>query len=99
MELPISQNNEQKQCQHFFFFLLHQACADDEAASTRLLQICLFRLLFTASLMFIPCAFRSFFTSSIHAQSFIPIQLMPNNAGTNDDYDNDDHVQLYTAET
>jgi len=24
---------------------------------------------------------------------------MPNNAGTNDDYDNDDHVQLYTAET
>ena len=39
-------------------FLLRQAFADDEA-STRLLQILLFLLLSTASLMFIPCAIRS----------------------------------------
>src|SRR6218665_461103 len=39
-------------------FLLRQAFADDEA-STRLLQILLFLLLSTASLMFIPCAVRS----------------------------------------
>src|SRR6218665_278944 len=36
-------------------FLLRQAFADDEV-STRLLQILLFLLLSTASLMFIPCA-------------------------------------------
>src|SRR6218665_2500995 len=43
-------------------FLLRQAFADDEA-STRLLQILLFLLLSTASLMFIPCAIRSSFLS------------------------------------
>src|SRR6218665_1526964 len=42
-------------------FLLRQAFADDEA-STRLLQILLFLLLSTASLMFIPCAVRSSLT-------------------------------------
>src|SRR6218665_747428 len=44
-----------------FQFLLRQAFADDEA-STRLLQILLFLMLSTASLMFIPCAVRSSFT-------------------------------------
>ena len=48
--------------QHFTLqFLLRQAFADDEA-STRLLQVLLFLLLSTASLMFIPCAIRSSFT-------------------------------------
>src|SRR6218665_2612893 len=48
-----------------FQFLLRQAFADDET-STRLLQILLFLLLSTASLMFIPCASRSAFTFPIH---------------------------------
>src|SRR6218665_174719 len=48
-------------------FLLRQALADDEA-STRLLQILLFLLMSTASLMFIPCAVRSSFTLSFVAR-------------------------------
>src|SRR6218665_1725146 len=43
------------------FSSVDQAFADDEA-STRHLQILLFLLLSTASLMFIPCAVRSSFT-------------------------------------
>src|SRR6218665_2641306 len=43
---------------YIFQFLLRQAFADDEA-STILLQILLFLLLSTSSLMFIPCAYGS----------------------------------------
>src|SRR6218665_1418615 len=57
-------------------FLLHQAFTDDEA-STRLLQILLFLLLSTASLMFIPCAIRSSFTLSIHFFGCLPLLLVP----------------------
>ena len=59
-------------------FLLRQAFADDEA-STRLLQILLFLLLSTASLMFIPCAVyvRSSFTLSIHFFGCLPLLLVP----------------------
>src|SRR6218665_3323192 len=57
-------------------FLLLQAFADDEA-STRLLQILLFLLLSTASLMFIPCAVRSSFTLSIHFFGCLPLLLVP----------------------
>src|SRR6218665_3247696 len=57
-------------------FLLRQAFADDEA-STRLLQILLFLLLFTASLMFIPCTVRSSFTLSIHFFGCLPLLLVP----------------------
>src|SRR6218665_36201 len=56
-------------------FLLHQAFADDEA-STRLLQILLFLLLSTASLMFIPFAVRSSFTLSVHFFSCLPLLLV-----------------------
>src|SRR6218665_4042299 len=59
-----------------FQFLLRQAFADDEA-STRLLQILLFLLLTTASLMFIPCAIRSSFTLSIHFFGCLPLLLVP----------------------
>src|SRR6218665_1636836 len=59
-----------------FQFLLRQAFADDEA-STRLLQILLFLLLSTASLMFIPCAVRSSFTLSIHFFGCLPLLLVP----------------------
>src|SRR6218665_426226 len=55
-----------------FHFLPHQVCADDEA-STRLLQIFLFLLLSTASLMFIPCAVRSSFMLSIHFFGCLPV--------------------------
>src|SRR6218665_1505874 len=57
-------------------FLLRQAFADDEA-STRLLQILLFLLLSTASLVFIPCAIRSSFTLSIHFFGCLPLLLVP----------------------
>src|SRR6218665_3045620 len=57
-------------------FLPRQAFADDEA-STRLLQILLFLLLSTASLMFIPCAIRSSFTLSIHFFGCLPLFLVP----------------------
>src|SRR6218665_2390459 len=57
-------------------FLLRQAFADNEA-SIRLLQILLFLLLFTASLMFIPCAIRSSFTLSIHFFGCLPLLLVP----------------------
>ena len=50
--------------------------ADDEA-STRLLQILLVLLLSTASLMFIPCAVRSFITLSIHFFGCLPLLLVP----------------------
>src|SRR6218665_2274739 len=56
-------------------FLLRQAFADDEA-STSLLQILLFLLLSTASLMFIPCAIRSSFTLSIHFFGCLPLLLV-----------------------
>src|SRR6218665_2915785 len=59
-----------------FQFLLRQAFTDDEA-STRLLQILLFLLLSTASLMFIPCAVRSSFTLSIHFFGCLPLLLVP----------------------
>jgi len=59
-----------------FQFLLRQAFADDEA-STRLLQILLFLLLSTASLMFIPCAVMSSFTLSIHFFGCLPLLLVP----------------------
>src|SRR6218665_4069125 len=59
-----------------FQFLLCQAFADDEA-STRLLQILLFLLLSTPSLMFIPCAVRSSFTLSIHFFGCLPLLLVP----------------------
>src|SRR6218665_980354 len=54
----------------FFQFLLRQAFADDEA-STRLLQVLLFLLLSTASLMFIPCSL------SIHFFGCLPLLLVP----------------------
>src|SRR6218665_2409218 len=57
-------------------FLLRQAFADDEASS-RLLQILLFLLLSTASLMFIPCAVRSSVTLSIHFFGCLPLLLVP----------------------
>src|SRR6218665_2330258 len=57
-------------------FLLRQAFADDEA-STKLLQILLFLLLSTASLMFIHCAVRSSFTLSIHFFDCLPLLLVP----------------------
>src|SRR6218665_2754156 len=57
-------------------FLLRQAFADDEA-STRLLQILLFLLLSTASLMFIPCAIKSSFTLSMHFFGCLPLLLVP----------------------
>src|SRR6218665_401732 len=57
-------------------FLLRQAFADDEA-STRLLQIRLFLLLSTASLMFVPCAIRSSCTLSIHFFGCLPLLLVP----------------------
>src|SRR6218665_1962663 len=57
-------------------FLLRQAFADDEA-STRLLQILLFLLLSTASLMFIPCTVRSSFTLSINFFGCLPLILVP----------------------
>src|SRR6218665_493314 len=63
-------------CVSNFQFLVRQAFADDEA-STRLLQILLFLLLSTASLMFIPCAVRSPFTLSIHFFSCLPLLLVP----------------------
>src|SRR6218665_2115726 len=59
-----------------FQFLLRQAFADDEA-STRLLQILLFLLLSTVSLMFIPCAVTSSFTLSIHFFGCLPLLLVP----------------------
>src|SRR6218665_3766471 len=59
-----------------FQFLLRQAFADDEA-STRHLQILLFLLLSTASLMFIPCAIRSSFRLSIHFFGCLPLLLVP----------------------
>src|SRR6218665_1877043 len=46
-------------------------------ASTRLLQILMFLLLSTASLMFIPCAVRSSFTLSIHFFGCLPLLLVP----------------------
>src|SRR6218665_120004 len=58
-----------------FQFLLRQAFADDEA-STRLLQILLFLLLSTASLMFIHCAVRSSFTLFIHFFGCLPLLLV-----------------------
>src|SRR6218665_3007867 len=61
---------------HFFQFLLRQAFANDEA-STRLLQILLFLLVSTASLMFIPCAVRSSFTLSVHFFGCLPVLLVP----------------------
>src|SRR6218665_310192 len=61
---------------HMHQFLLRQAFADDEV-STRLLQILLFLLLSTASLMFIPCAVRSSFTLSIHFFGCLPPLLVP----------------------
>src|SRR6218665_396638 len=57
-------------------FLFRQEVADDEA-STRLLQILLFLLLSTASLMFIPCAARSYFTLSIHFFGCLSLLLVP----------------------
>src|SRR6218665_262934 len=63
-------------CVSNFQFLVRQAFADDEA-STRLLQILLFLLLSTASLMFIPCAVRSSFTLSIHFFGCLPLLLVP----------------------
>src|SRR6218665_450377 len=60
---------------YIFQFLLRQAFADDEA-STRLLQILLFLLLSTASLMFIPCAVRSSFTLSIHFFGCLPLDYI-----------------------
>src|SRR6218665_2276723 len=65
-----------KLCCIEFQFILHQAVADDEA-STRLLQILLFLLLSTASLMFIPCAARSSFTLSIYFFGCLPLLLVP----------------------
>src|SRR6218665_72009 len=59
-----------------FQFLLRQVFADDEA-STRLLQILLFLLLSTTSLMFIPCTVRSSFTLSIHFFGCLPLLLVP----------------------
>src|SRR6218665_3290230 len=56
-------------------FLLRQAFANDEA-STRFLQILLFLLLSTASLVFIPCAVRSSFTLSIHFFGCLPLLLV-----------------------
>src|SRR6218665_2516065 len=61
---------------HQIQFLLRQAFADDEA-STKLLQILLFLLLSTASLMFIHCAVWSFFTLSIHFFGCLPLLLVP----------------------
>src|SRR6218665_3429488 len=60
----------------YFQFLLRQAFADDEA-STRLLQILLFLLLSTTSLVFILCAIRSSFTLSIHFFGCLPLLLVP----------------------
>src|SRR6218665_365770 len=60
----------------FIQFLLCQAFADDEA-SIRLLQILLFLLLSTASLMFIPCAVKPSFTLSIHFFGCLPLLLVP----------------------
>src|SRR6218665_1174533 len=74
---PGSDNSRTKQLfTPIFQFLLSQAFADDEA-STRLLQILLFLLLSTASLMFIPCAIRSPFTLSIHFFGCLPLLLVP----------------------
>src|SRR6218665_2963886 len=61
---------------HMHQFLLRQAFADDEV-STRLLQILLFLLLSTDSLMFIPCAIRSSFTLSIHFFGCLPLLPVP----------------------
>src|SRR6218665_881316 len=65
-------------CSTNFQLLIRQAFADDEA-STRLLQILLFLLLSTASIMFIPCAVtcRSSFTLSIHFFGCLPLLLVP----------------------
>src|SRR6218665_1036414 len=61
-----------------FQFLLRQALDDDDdEASARLLQILPFLLLSTASIMFIPCAIRSSFTSSIHFFGCLPLLLVP----------------------
>src|SRR6218665_3718472 len=59
-----------------FQCLLRQAFVDDEA-STRLLQILLFLLVFTASLMFIPCAVRSSFTLFMHIFVCFPLPFVP----------------------
>src|SRR6218665_1988144 len=61
---------------HVFKFILRQAFADDEA-STRLLQILLFLLLSTASLVFIHCAVRTSFTLSIHYFGCLSLLLVP----------------------
>src|SRR6218665_2950600 len=61
-----------------FQFLLRQTVADD-AASTRLLQILLFLLVSTPSLVFIPCAVKSSFTLSIHFFGCLPLLLVPSN--------------------
>ena len=61
---------------YIYQFLISQVFADDEA-STTLIQILLFLLLSTASLMFIPCAVRSSLTLSIHFFGCLPLLLVP----------------------
>src|SRR6218665_876490 len=65
-----------KRCFNVNQFLFRQATAYDEA-SARLLQILLFLLLSTASLMFIPCAVRFSFTLFIHFFGCLSLLLVP----------------------